>query len=86
MLAKHNEVNWIPADAILVAALLFPDEIIVKEQRYHGEVELKGDRTRGQLTLSRVRSECKENIKVVKLVNRDFFKTVIVSAAENTHS
>lgn len=86
VLVKNNAVHWAPADAILVASFLFPDQVIVKEQYYHGEVELKGDRTRGQLILSRVQSEWKENIRVIKLVNRDFFKTVIVEAANKSYS
>lgn len=87
VLIRNKEVNWAPADAILIAALLFPDEIILEEKYYHcAEVELKGDRTRGQLVLRRI-PDCKEQeiVRIIKLVNRDYFKTVILAAAKNTH-
>lgn len=87
VLIKNNVVNWAPADAILVAALLFPDEIILGEQYYHSaEVELKGDRTRGQLILNGVLPDCEEHniVRVVKLTNTDVFKTIILAAANNT--
>lgn len=80
VLVKNNEFNWSPADSILVAAFLFPDEMIVKDDFYIANVELKGDHTRGQLVLNK-NLEYKRNTRVVKLVNRDFFKTIILRAA-----
>lgn len=58
--------------------------MIAKEQCYYADVELKGDRTRGQLVLSRIPSDCQGNIRIIKLVNIDFFKTVILAAANRT--
>ncbi|KAL5275597.1 hypothetical protein ACFFRR_001451 [Megaselia abdita] len=86
VLMKHNEVNWAPADAILVATFLYPSEMILKQKDYHGNVELKGDRTRGQMILDRIPSDRPENVKCIKLVNRDFFKNLVLAAANNTLS
>lgn len=58
--------------------------MILKEYLCYASVDLKGDQTRGQMVLDKTPREYLANIQVVRLVDREFFKSLVLTAANNT--
>lgn len=46
-----TEPIWAPCDALIVACLLFPEQVIRKQKRRNCTVELQGVHTRGQMVV-----------------------------------
>lgn len=71
-----DEPIWAPCDALIVACLLFPDHVIVRQKRRCCTVELQGVHTRGQMVVD-YRSE-KRNVTVVEVVNCEACKRALL--------
>ncbi|XP_052857366.1 uncharacterized protein LOC128265415 [Drosophila gunungcola] len=69
---------WNPCDAIVVAACLFEDRLIRKHSTWHATVDLRGTHTRGQMVLDHLREREKypENVRIIELVDAEFFKRI----------
>jgi inosine-uridine nucleoside N-ribohydrolase len=68
-----------PCDAILVGCLAFPS-MIRKMKHQHVSVELRGQETRGQMTIDH-RGVEKPNAHVIEDVDGEFFKKMLMWAA-----
>lgn len=75
----ETEVIWLPCDAFLVAAVLYPD-FIKKQKDYHVTIELHGKKTRGQLVLDHLQSS-KPNVTIIEDIDGEYFKEILLGAA-----
>lgn len=71
-----EEPIWAPCDALIVACLLFPKQVIVRQKQRHCTVELQGVHTRGQMVVD-YRSST-ENVTVVEMVDSEACKRAIM--------
>lgn len=78
----RDYLDWVPTDAYLMAAFLFPDLTITKTRKVHATVELTGKYTRGQMVLDHLsRTPC--NVTVVDLLSEEGCKKVFEWAAKS---
>lgn len=66
----RNYECFMPCDAYLTAAFLFPDKCIRKKQNIHVTVELNGIHTRGQMVLDHL-GKNDHNVTIIELLNED---------------
>lgn len=64
-----------PFDALLTAAILFPEKCIKTKGEYHATVELQGNHTRGQMVLDHRNSKC--NVTVIECLDQEEFEKII---------
>jgi inosine-uridine nucleoside N-ribohydrolase len=77
--AKSRFTSWIPCDAILAATLLRPD-IVMKSQKCHATVELRGIHTRGQVVIDHLKLK-DPNVHLVEEVDTSVLKKMLLWAA-----
>ncbi|PNF42065.1 hypothetical protein B7P43_G10998 [Cryptotermes secundus] len=80
---KSSYTTWISCDAILAAAVLYP-EIVIKSQKCHATVELHGTHTRGQVVLDHLQVK-KPNVHIIEKVDTSALKKILLWAAEHAH-
>ncbi|KAF5284460.1 hypothetical protein FQA39_LY17035 [Lamprigera yunnana] len=73
--------TWVPFDAFLAVAVLFPD-MIVQKNEYHVTVELHGSLTRGQVVLDHLQKN-KPNASIIKEINRNYYMDTILKIFQN---
>lgn len=87
---KISDINhsqtWAPSDAILIACFLFAEEMVLKGEMHHANVELFGLYTRGQVAIERASNDVNKNIHFILQANATAFKEYILEAAEATVS
>ncbi|XP_037724621.1 pyrimidine-specific ribonucleoside hydrolase RihB [Drosophila subpulchrella] len=78
MIEQYGIDTWNPCDAIVVAAWLFGDRLIRRHSTWHATVDLRGTHTRGQMVLDHLREREKypENVRIIELVDVEFFKRI----------
>lgn len=74
--------DWVPTDAYLMAAFLFPELSIRKTRKLHATVELTGKFTRGQMVLDHL-SKTPSNVTVVHLLSEEGCKKVFEWAVKS---
>lgn len=80
---KSHNTTWIPCDAIVAAAVLYPD-IVIKSQKCHATVELHGTHTRGQVVLDHLQVK-DPNVHLIEKVDTSVLKKMLLWAAEHAH-
>lgn len=75
---KKRFPNYIMCDAVLAGILLRP-EIAQDVVLYHADIELNGNRTRGQVVLDHLLSN-KPNVFLIQDFDSEIFKEVLVSS------
>lgn len=71
--------SWMPCDAILIAAYLFPEKMIKKTSKWYAKVELHGTYTRGQVVLDHKKTDNNktiENVCFIEQVCVETFKQI----------
>ncbi|KAH8273298.1 hypothetical protein KR018_007202 [Drosophila ironensis] len=78
MINLYGINTWNPCDAIAVAAWLFEEQLIRRHSSWHADVDLRGTHTRGQMVLDHLREREKypENVRIIELVDTEFFKRI----------
>ncbi|XP_017055549.1 LOW QUALITY PROTEIN: non-specific ribonucleoside hydrolase RihC [Drosophila ficusphila] len=78
LIEQYGIDTWNPCDALVVAAWLFNERMIRKQSFWHATVDLRGTHTRGQMVLDHLREREKypENVRIIELVDAEFFKRV----------
>ncbi|EDW48785.1 pyrimidine-specific ribonucleoside hydrolase RihA [Drosophila sechellia] len=78
MIEQYGIDTWNPCDAIAVAVWLFEDHLIRRHNTWHATVDLRGTHTRGQMVLDHLREREKypENVRIIELVDAEFFKRI----------
>ncbi|KAH8323756.1 hypothetical protein KR074_002970 [Drosophila pseudoananassae] len=78
MIELYGINTWNPCDAIVVAVWLFEERIVRKHSTWHADVDLRGTHTRGQMVLDHLREREKypENVRIIELVDAEFFKRI----------
>uniref|UniRef100_T1GUN2 Inosine/uridine-preferring nucleoside hydrolase domain-containing protein n=1 Tax=Megaselia scalaris TaxID=36166 RepID=T1GUN2_MEGSC len=76
----YGSETWAPADAILMASFLFPEDMILKEEQHRAYVELSGMYTRGQVAVERVDLDLPKNVHFIVKVNETAFQSHILDA------
>lgn len=77
---KEKEPNYIMCDAILGGILLRP-EIAENVVKYHADIELTGNRTRGQVVLDHLLSN-EPNVHLIGDFNSELFKNLLQRSAD----
>lgn len=75
-IAFRERPFFTPFDALLTAAILFPERCIQTQKRYHVTVELDGFHTRGQMVID-LRNH-NHNVTVIETVNEEEIKKVLL--------
>lgn len=78
-IAYKDCTTFMPCDAFVTAAFLFP-ECIRKKEQHHATVELHGHHTRGQMVLDHMRKK-EHNVTVVQELHEEEFKKILVWTA-----
>ncbi|XP_062551682.1 pyrimidine-specific ribonucleoside hydrolase RihA-like [Armigeres subalbatus] len=73
--------RWMPCDAFVAAVFIKP-EIVVHAENWHVDIELAGTLTRGQAVLDH-RKKSKENTRIVDKIDTQYFKDLIMYAADH---
>lgn len=71
---------YVPCDAVLTAALLFPEKCIKAKRKYHVTVELHGQHSRGQMILDHM-GKNKHNVTIVETMHVEEMKSALLWAA-----
>lgn len=74
--------DWVPTDAYLMAAFLFPELSVRKMRTVHATVELTGKYTRGQMVLDHL-SKTPSNVTIVDLLSEEGCKKVFEWAVKS---
>ncbi|RZC38428.1 uridine nucleosidase 1 [Asbolus verrucosus] len=74
---RKNEKIWLPCDAFLAAAFLYPDSIITRKSCHNATVELYGSQTRGQIVLDHLKTK-KENVTIIEEIDTESFKKLLM--------
>lgn len=61
----RDAIDWMPTDAFLMAAFLFPNLSVRKSRQIHATVELFGKYTRGQMVLDHLNKK-PANVTVIE--------------------
>lgn len=69
--------TWMPCDAWLTAAFLFPDKCIQKKRQCHVTVELAGHYTRGQVVIDHLKTNT-DNVTIIDLLCENSCKEAIL--------
>ncbi|XP_076685484.1 pyrimidine-specific ribonucleoside hydrolase RihA-like isoform X1 [Andrena cerasifolii] len=77
---KKHFPNYIACDAILAGILLNP-EIARNVVSYHADIELSGNRTRGQVVLDHLLSN-EPNVFLIQDIDSEMFKVALVSSVD----
>lgn len=64
-----------PFDALLTAAILFPEKCIKTKGDYYATVELQGNHTRGQMVIDYRNSKC--NVTLIERLDQEEFEKII---------
>lgn len=75
-ISYRNCPTFMPCDAFLTAAFLFPDKCIGRKRQYHATIELTGRHTRGQLVLDHLRKN-NHNVTIIETFNEEEFKKIL---------
>jgi inosine-uridine nucleoside N-ribohydrolase len=76
-LSRKNPKVWVPCDAFLVAAFLYPDTMITKKSTHNATVELHGSQTRGQIVLDHLKTK-RDNVTIIEEVDPELFKQLLM--------
>lgn len=76
-----NATTWMPCDALLICALLFPESCVGKTRMFHATVELGGKYTRGQMVLDHMRS-LDDNVKIIDFLSTKACKEIFEICAD----
>lgn len=74
---------WKPADAMLVAAYLYPKTIIITQRSFPASIELHGSQTRGQVVINH-KNTTAANIMFIETIDQEAFKRLLVLSVETT--
>lgn len=74
-IAYKNYERFIPCDAFLTAAFLFP-ECVRKHEMYHVTVELHGNHTRGQMVLDHLKKK-DQSVMIIQALHEEEFKKIL---------
>lgn len=74
--------DWVPTDAYLMAAFLFPELIVKESRQLHATVELSGKYTRGQMVLDHLKKKA-SNVIVVDLLSEAGCKKIFEWTAKS---
>lgn len=77
---KKRFPTYITCDAILAGILLNP-EIARNVASYHADIELSGNRTRGQVVLDHLLSN-EPNVFLIQDIDSEMFKIALVSSVD----
>ncbi|XP_054014099.1 pyrimidine-specific ribonucleoside hydrolase RihA-like [Hylaeus anthracinus] len=80
---KKHFPTYIVCDAILAGILLRP-KIAQDVVEYHADIELSGNRTRGQVVLDHLLSN-KPNVFLIQRFDSEMFKDLLISSVHNCH-
>ncbi|XP_055911955.1 nucleoside hydrolase-like [Eupeodes corollae] len=80
ILEPKGFTKWIVCDAILCAAFLYPEKLIVKGRQYHATTELNGKYTRGQMVLDHSRQK-QSNVRIIEEIHKENYRKIISWAA-----
>ncbi|XP_018324580.1 uncharacterized protein LOC108736602 [Agrilus planipennis] len=81
--SKESKTSkWLPCDAFLAAALIYPEKLIKKKSQHRASVELHGSQTRAQIVLDHLKIK-EPNVTVIEKVDSDFFKDLILEVYES---
>lgn len=69
--------NWTPADIMVIAALINPDQFIRKSSSCHATIELNGILTRGQMIIDHNRKN-PDNAEVIQSVDEKIYKNLLL--------
>lgn len=77
--AYKNFDSFVPCDAYLTAAFLFPKKCIRTKQQYHATIELQGVRTRGQVVIDHTHKN-KSNVTIIETLYEEEVKNALLFA------
>lgn len=73
----RNFQNYVPSDALLAAAILFPEKCITTKRQCHATVELHGQHTRGQMIVDHL-GRIKHNVTLVESMDAEEIKNTLL--------
>lgn len=75
----RNYTHYIPCDALLIAALLFPDKCIKTQRQCHVTVELHGHYSRGQMILDHLgKNKHMNNVTIIETMDVEEMKNALL--------
>lgn len=69
--------HFVPCDALLTAALLFPEKCIKTKRQCHATVELHGHHSRGQMILDHLEKNG-HNVTIVETMDVEEMKNALI--------
>lgn len=69
--------HYVPCDALLTAALLFPDKCIKTKRQCHATVELYGRHSRGQMILDHLEKN-QPNVTIIETMHVEEIKNALL--------
>lgn len=72
----RSRYSYVPYDALLTAAFLFPEKCIRIKNQYNATVELHGFHTRGQTVIDRSSSD--HNVTIIEQMHEEEFKNSLI--------
>lgn len=69
--------NWTPADIMVIAALIKPDDFINRSSNCYATIELNGILTRGQMIIDHNRKN-PDNVEVIESVDEKVYKNLLL--------
>lgn len=76
----RNYAYYVPCDALLTAALLFPEKCIKTKRQCHATVELHGHHSRGQTIVDHL-GKNKHNVTIIETMDVEAIKNVLLWTA-----
>lgn len=75
----RDYTHFVPCDALLTAALLFPEKCIKTKRQCHVTVELYGRHSRGQMVIDHLgKNKHIDNFTIVETMNVEEFKNALL--------
>lgn len=74
---------YAPADAIMAAAFLYPEQLILSESIYPATLELHGSLTRGQVVIDHMNTTA-PNVAFIEKIDKEVLKDILIYAANYT--
>lgn len=79
---RNDILSWPVCDALLVAAFLYPTEVIKQSKHCYAIVELQGLHTRGQVAIDPWDAKA-PNVHMIQLIDETFCKKVLLWTADH---
>lgn len=82
---QRGFINWAICDALLIACILHPEQVIRRSVPHHCTVELQGTHTRGQVVIDHFLKENPANVNMIELIEADACMKLFLWAFDKEH-